>query len=90
MSEWPKKMAASDFAKRWFVSRTKESVINDVKSGHLPGVQDGAQWFVWVNADLSPAHGYRGPVTRTETPGAILAQEIIARRSQMKVIQGSK
>ncbi len=85
MNEWPKKMAANDYAKRWFVSRTKESVINDIKGGRLPGLQDGVQWFVWVNADHTPADGYRVPCIKIESRGAILAQKILARPSHLKV-----
>lgn len=59
---WPKKLSAGAYTKRWHVDRTKQSIINDIKAGKLPGVQDvGGHWFVWVNSDLSPAWGYQGP-----------------------------
>ncbi len=80
-SEWPKKMPAGDYAKRWYTSRTKQSVINDIKVGHLPGVQEpSGQWFVWVNADDTAAFNYRAPVTPINTK----AQEILMKRGLLK------
>lgn len=62
MSEWPKKLSAADYLKRWYVKRCKQSVINDIKKGNLPGGQEpSGLWFVWVHSDMSPAHGYQGP-----------------------------
>ncbi len=76
-SHWPKKMPASNYAKRWYTSRTKESVINDIKRGNLPGVQEAnGQWFVWVNADDTAAHGYNAPA-EVKTKGASLANSIL-------------
>lgn len=61
--QWPKMMRAADFAERWYVGRTKEAVIGNIKNGTLPGTQDDSgYWYVWVNADLTPAHGYQGPI----------------------------
>jgi len=78
MSNWPKKMPASNYAKRWYTSRTKESVINDIKRGNLPGVQEpSGQWFVWVNADDTAAYGYNPPAEVSTTKGAVLANEIL-------------
>ena len=78
MSNWPKKMPASNYAKRWYTSRTKESVINDIKRGNLPGVQEPSkQWFVWVNADDTAAYGYNPPAEVNTTKGAALANEIL-------------
>lgn len=80
-SQWPKKMPAGDYAKRWYTSRTKQSVINDIKSNHLPGVQEpSGQWFVWVNADDTAAHDYRAPVTPINTK----AQAILQKRGLLK------
>lgn len=77
-SHWPKKMPANNYAKRWYTSRTKESVINDIKRGNLPGVQEASgQWFVWVNADDTAAHGYNAPI-EIKTKGAALANNILA------------
>lgn len=76
-SEWPKKMPTSEYAKRWYTSRTKESVINDIKRGLLPGVQEAnSQWFVWVNADQTAARDY-SPPTEIKSKGATLAEQIL-------------
>lgn len=92
MSEWPKKMPAGEYAKRWYTKRTKESVINDIKRGNLPGTQEvSGQWFVWVNADQTAAHGYRAPASQSivkETPpkpssaGVSLALKILTSQGQ--------
>lgn len=77
MSQWPKKMPAGDYAKRWYTSRTKDSVINDIKRGNLPGVQEpSGQWFVWVNADETAAHNYSAPAEKI-TKAAALANNIL-------------
>lgn len=77
-SEWPKKMPASEYAKRWYTSRTKESVINDIKRGNLPGIQEpSGQWFVWVNADQTAAHDYNAPIA-IKSKGAALADQILS------------
>lgn len=61
-NEWPKKLSAGKYARRWHVDRSKQSIINDLKAGKLPGSQDvSGHWFVWVNSDLSAAFGYQGP-----------------------------
>lgn len=80
-SQWPKKMPAGDYAKRWYTSRTKQSVINDIQRGNLPGTQEpSGQWFVWVNADDTAAHDYRAPVTPINTK----AQEILMKHGLLK------
>lgn len=80
-SQWPKKMPAGDYAKRWYTSRTKQSVINDIARGNLPGTQEpSGQWFVWVNADDTAAHDYRAPVTPISTK----AQEILMKHGLLK------
>ena len=85
-SEWPKKMPAGDYAKRWYTSRTKQSVINDINRGHLPGVQEpGGQWFVWVNADDTPAQNYRVPISPSTNVNTI-AQAILAKRGLLKLV----
>lgn len=60
---WPKRMPVSQYITRWYTSRSHQSVINDIKSGALPGGNEGANrsWYVWVNADFTPAHGYPFP-----------------------------
>lgn len=65
---WPKRMPVSQFITRWYTSRSHQSVINDIKSGALPGGNEGANrsWYVWVHADFTPAHGYQGPVLQSE------------------------
>lgn len=42
-TEWPKLITASAYAKRWYVDRTPKSIINDIKSGKLPGEMDGSE-----------------------------------------------
>ena len=85
MSEWPKKMPVSAYAKRWYVSRCKQSVINDIQRGNLPGEKEpNGNWFVWVNSDQTPAHSYRPPVMSKPTAGATLAQQILAKHTQLK------
>lgn len=83
--EWPKKLSAGNFAKRWYVDRTKQSIINDIKAGKLPGVQDvTGHWFVWVNSDQSPAYGYEGPENAPPSgsvTGNALADSIIAQHN---------
>lgn len=62
VDEWPKKLSAGKYAKRWYADRCKQSIVNDLKAGKLPGSQDvSGHWFVWVNSDLSAAWGYQGP-----------------------------
>lgn len=62
-NQWPKMLRAADYADRWYVGRTKEAVIGNIKDGTLPGAQDDKGfWYVWVNADLTPAYGYEGPI----------------------------
>lgn len=81
-SEWPKKLSASGYRNRWYVDRTKESVINDVKAGRLPGGQEpSGGWYVWVNADMSPAHSYQGPEIQSigKGTGNALADQILSR-----------
>lgn len=81
MNQWPKKMPAGDYAKRWYTSRTKQSVINDIHRGNLPGIQEpSGQWFVWVNADDTPAYQYKAPVT----PINAKAQEILLKHGFQK------
>lgn len=71
VSEWPKLISASAYAKRWYVDRTPKSVINDIKSGKLPGEKDGNNWCVWVNADMTPAVGVPKPkLVATVMPNA--------------------
>jgi hypothetical protein len=78
-SHWPKKMPAGKYAKRWYTSRTKETIINDIKRGNLPGVQEpNGQWFVWVNADDTAAFGYNPPV-EIKTAASELADGILAK-----------
>lgn len=83
--EWPKKLSAAKYAQRWHVDRTKESIINDLKAERLPGGQEpSGQWFVWVNADLSPAFGYEGPQFGPQQgsgTGNALADKILMRRA---------
>lgn len=80
--EWPKKLSAAGYRDRWYVDRTKESVINDIKRGNLPGGQEpSGQWFVWVNADMSPAHGHQGPAAKPAGTGNALADAILRRRA---------
>lgn len=56
---WPKKMPAGDYARRWYTSRSKQSIINSIQRGDLPGEQEkSGQWFVWVNEDGSAAHTF--------------------------------
>ncbi len=59
--EWPKKISASSYMKRWYVDRDVRTVINHIKDGSLPGCKDGGEWCVWVNADLTPAFDYEAP-----------------------------
>lgn len=68
---WPKRMPIGQFSKRWYTSRCRQSVINDIKSGALPGGNDGAgrSWYVWVNSDFTPAHGYNAMTLEPEPSG---------------------
>lgn len=79
---WPKKLSAGKYTKRWHVDRCKQSIINDIKAGKLPGAQDvGGAWFVWVNSDLSPAWGYQGPENAPQSgsvTGNALADKVLA------------
>jgi len=80
---WPKKMGATQYAKRWYTDRCAKSVINDVKRGLLPGGQEeNKSWFVWVHADYTPAHEYQGP-EKIMIPGArtgnALADKVLSR-----------
>ena len=76
-TEWPKLISASAYAKRWYVDRTPKSVINDIKSGRLPGEKDGNSWCVWVNADLTPAIDAPKPkLVATVTPNAAVLAKV--------------
>lgn len=86
MTGWPKKMPIGDFSKRWYTSRTNNSIINDIQSGKLPGIQDpGGHWYVWVNSDFTPAHAYQEPA-KVPSSGAILAQKILEKRGSLRVV----
>ncbi len=82
--QWPKKLSAMKYTTRWHVDRTKESIINDIKAGRLPGGQEASgAWYVWVHADLSPAHGYQGPDFSPQQgsgTGNAVADKILERR----------
>ncbi len=87
MNTWPKKMPAADYAKRWYTSRTKESVINDIKRGNLPGIQEpNKQWFVWVNADDTPAYNYQPIAQIQKSEGQSLAEQILAKRGILRAV----
>lgn len=82
---WPKKMGATQYAKRWYTDRCAKSVINDIKRGLLPGGQEeNKSWFVWVHADFTPAHEYQAPETSSPAgsrTGNTLADKVLARLS---------
>lgn len=60
--QWPKRMSASAYAKRWYVDITARTIANRIERGQLPGGQDEAgQWYVWVNFDHTPAFDYTPP-----------------------------
>lgn len=61
-NQWPKRLSAGSYAGRWDADLTKNTVVNRIKSGALPGGQDeGGRWFVWVHKDFTPAWDYQGP-----------------------------
>jgi hypothetical protein len=84
--EWPKKITPSQYAKRWYVKRTQHSVINDIKAGRLAGVKEGASWYVWVNADLTPCKPSQAPSLYQEkpalTPAAALAVQKVLKAAK--------
>jgi hypothetical protein len=60
--QWPKRLSASNYAKRWDADLCARTIINRVKANKLPGGQDeGGRWFVWVHSDYTPAWNYQGP-----------------------------
>lgn len=76
-TEWPKLMSASAYAEARFVDRTAKSIINDIKADRLPGEKQGGCWYVWVNADLSPANEKLQPkLVATVTPNAAVLAKV--------------
>lgn len=59
-SKWPKKMKVSEYIALHYAGNTKSrtSIISEIKNGSLPGIKDGGIWVVYVLPDGAPAYGY--------------------------------
>lgn len=87
--KWPKKQCLRDFVALNYTdgSRSRDSIINDIKQGRLPGIKDGGKWFIYVLPDGEPAYGYteNRPGTESASTDAIeltgnsVADSILAR-----------
>lgn len=80
--QWPKRMSAGAYAKRWYVDITPRTIANRVRDGLLPGGQDeGGQWYVWVHCDHTPAFDYTPPAEydRRPQPLSQAANDLVAR-----------
>lgn len=76
-TEWPKLISVSAYAEARFVDRTAKSIINDIKAKRLPGEKQGGCWYVWVNADLSPANEKLQPkLVATVMPSPVVAAKV--------------
>lgn len=83
MTQWPKQISASGFRKHWYADKSMQTIRNHINEGKLPGGQEDGQYFVWVNADMTPAHGYQGPTLLKSAPntggrGENIASQILA------------